>query len=92
MLANMRLARRWLHRDDDRIPEAVKAQVADAVAISPPLAMLVLMREELRMLWTRTGVSVEALVADLQTWLRKAEDSDIGALQEFAMRLRSAHA
>ena len=33
-----------------------------------------------------------ALMADLQTGLRKAKDSGIGALQEFAMRLRSVHA
>ena len=91
-LANMRMARRWLHRDDDKIPSEVKAQVAQAVAQSPYLAKLVAMREELRMLWTRTNVSAEQLVADLQSWLKKAEESGIAALQEFAIRLRSAHA
>jgi stearoyl-CoA desaturase (delta-9 desaturase) len=90
-LANMRLARRWLHRDDDKIPSAVKGQVAEAVALSPYLAKLVAMREELRLLWTRTGVSAEQLVADLQAWLRKAEESGIAALQEFALRLRAVH-
>ena len=50
------------------------------------------MREELRLLWTRTGVSAEQLVADLQAWLRKAEESGIAALQEFALRLRAVHA
>ncbi len=49
------------------------------------------MREELRQLWTRTGVSAEQLVADLQAWLRKAEESGIAALQEFALRLRAVH-
>ena len=88
-LANMLLARRWLHRDDDKIPHAVKGQVAEAVALSPYLAKLVAMREELRQLWTRTGVSAEQLVADLQAWLRKAEESGIAALQEFALRLRA---
>ena len=91
-LAQMRLARRWLHRDDDKIPQEVKADVAGAVAESPYLAKLVAMREELRLLWTRTGVSAEQLVADLQAWLKKAEDSGIAALQEFALRLRAAHA
>ncbi|MGZ5216005.1 MAG: DesA family fatty acid desaturase [Caldimonas sp.] len=88
--ANMLVARRWLHRDDDKIPQAVKEQVAEAVALSPYLAKLVAMREELRQLWTRTGVSAEQLVADLQVWLRKAEESGIAALQEFALRLRAA--
>jgi stearoyl-CoA desaturase (delta-9 desaturase) len=91
-LAQMRLARRWAHRDDDKIPPAVKADVAGAVASSPYLAKLVAMREELRQLWTRTGVSAEQLVADLQAWLKKAEESGIAALQDFALRLRAAHA
>jgi stearoyl-CoA desaturase (delta-9 desaturase) len=88
----MRVARRWLHRDDDKIPTAVKAHVADALASSPYLAKLVAMREELRLLWTRTGVSAEQLVADLQAWLKKAEESGIAALQDFALRLRAVHA
>ena len=61
-LANMHLAQRWLHRDDDKIPNSVRAQVAAAVAHSPALAKLVAMREELRLLWTRTNVSAEQLV------------------------------
>ena len=91
-LADLRIAHRWLHRDDDKIPQAVKAQVAQAVAVSPYLAKLVAMREELRQLWTRTNVSAEQLVADLQAWLRKAEESGIAVLQDFALRLRAAHA
>jgi stearoyl-CoA desaturase (Delta-9 desaturase) len=50
----------------------------------------VAMREELRALWTRTGVSAEQLVVDLQTWCRKAEESGIAALQDFSMKLRAA--
>ena len=50
------------------------------------------MREELRQLWTRTNVSAEQLVADLQAWCRKAEESGIAALQEFSIKLRAAHA
>jgi stearoyl-CoA desaturase (Delta-9 desaturase) len=91
-LENMLLANRWLHRDDDKIPMAVKARVALAIEHSPRLAKLVAMREELRQLWTRTNVSAEQLVADLQAWCRKAEESGIAALQEFALKLRAAHA
>ncbi|MEO7335325.1 MAG: fatty acid desaturase [Caldimonas sp.] len=91
-LANMRVARPWLHRDDDKIPTSVKAQVALAIEHSPLLAKLIAMREELRLLWTRTNVSAEQLVVDLQVWCRKAEESGIAALQEFALKLRSAHA
>ena len=91
-LANMELARRWLHRDADRIPNEVKAQVASAVEHSPRLAKLVAMREELRQLWTRTNVSAEQLVVDLQAWCKNAEESGIATLQEFALKLRAAKA
>jgi len=91
-LANMRLARRWLHRDDDKIPGELKAQLAQAVSSSPHLEKLLAMREELRQIWTRTNVSAEQLVLDLQAWCKKAEDSGIAALQEFSLKLRAAHA
>ncbi|MEY4563671.1 MAG: hypothetical protein RLZZ618_2948 [Pseudomonadota bacterium] len=91
-LANMRLAQRWLHRDEDKIPSHLKAQVATACAQSPALQKLVTMREELRQLWTRTNVSAEQLVVDLQAWCKKAEDSGIAALQEFSLKLKAAHA
>ena len=90
--AEMRLAKRWLHRDDDQIPQVVKPRIAQVVAQSPALAKLVAMREELRQLWTRTNVSAEQLVADLQAWCRRAEESGVAALQEFSLRLRAAHA
>jgi stearoyl-CoA desaturase (Delta-9 desaturase) len=90
--AEMRLAKRWLHRDDDQIPHVVKPQMAQAVAQSPALAKLVAMREELRQLWTRTNVSAEQLVADLQAWCKRAEESGVAALREFSLKLRAAHA
>jgi stearoyl-CoA desaturase (delta-9 desaturase) len=88
----MHLAQRWLHRDDDKIPPVVKPHMAQAVAQSPALAKLVTMREELKMLWTRTNVAPAQLVADLQAWCKHAEESGIAALQEFSLRLRAAHA
>ena len=89
---DMLLAKDWLHRDDDKIPLVVKPQLAQALGESPKLAKLVAMREELRGLWTRTNVSADQLVADLQVWCKKAEDSGIAALQDFSLKLRSAHA
>jgi stearoyl-CoA desaturase (delta-9 desaturase) len=89
-LKQMRVAQAWLHRDDDKIPQGVKPSLAAAMGESPQLAKLVAMREELRALWTRTGVSAEQLVADLQAWCRKAEGSGIAALQEFSLKLRAA--
>ena len=89
---SMLQAKAWLHRDDDKIPQGVRVELAQALGDSPRLAKLVAMREELRALWTRTNVSVEQLVADLQAWCHKAEESGIAALQEFSRKLRAAHA
>jgi len=91
-LANMRVARRWLHRDVEKIPGHLQAQVADAAAASEKLGKLVAMREELRALWTRTNVSAEQAVADLQAWCKQAEESGIEALREFSFKLRAAKA
>jgi stearoyl-CoA desaturase (delta-9 desaturase) len=91
-VANLRIARRWLHRDVEKIPGHLQAQVADAAATSPELSKLVKMREELRGLWTRTNVSAEQAVADLQAWCKQAEESGIEALREFSFKLRAAKA
>ena len=90
--AQMLAARRWLHRDADKIPHTVKSELEQAVGQSPVLAKLVAMREELRQLWTRTNVSADQLVADLQAWCRRAEDSGIASLQDFSRNLRAAQA
>ena len=45
-LANLRLVKRWLHRDADQIPTSMKPQVALAIEHSPLLAKLIAMREE----------------------------------------------
>jgi stearoyl-CoA desaturase (Delta-9 desaturase) len=85
-------ARRWLHRDEDKVPADVKPQLALARAEHPVLDKMVTMREELRSLWTGTHASREQLAADLQAWCRRAEESGIAALRDFSVKLRSAHA
>jgi stearoyl-CoA desaturase (delta-9 desaturase) len=88
----MRLAHRWLHRDAEKIPAEVQASVANACDQSPELSQWVTMREELRALWTRTNVSAEQLVVDLQAWCQKAEASGIASLRDFALHLRAVRA
>ncbi|MDG5974793.1 fatty acid desaturase [Hydrogenophaga taeniospiralis CCUG 15921] len=85
-------ARRWLHRDDDKVPAEVKPQLALARAEHPVLDKMVTMREELRALWSSTNATREQLASDLQAWCRRAEESGIAALRDFSIRLRSAHA
>lgn len=88
----LKAAKRWLHRDDDKVPAAVKPQLAQVRADHPVLDKMVTMREELRALWSCTNSTREQLAADLQAWCRRAEESGIAALRDFSIRLRSAHA
>ncbi len=90
--AVIRAARSWLHRDAEKIPQAVAAQLAAARAASPVLDKMVVMREELRQMWLNRSHTREQLAADLQGWCQRAEASGIAALQEFSLRLRSARA
>ncbi len=87
--ADLRLAERWLHRDACKIPESLRPRVDAACQASPVLSKLVAMREELRALWTRTNVSAEQLVSDLQGWCQRAEASGIAPLMEFSQVLRT---
>lgn len=89
-LGPMKAARHWLHRDDDKVPAAVRPQLALARAEHPVLDKMVTMREELRALWSSTTASREQLAADLQAWCRRAEESGIAALRDFSIQLRSA--
>jgi stearoyl-CoA desaturase (Delta-9 desaturase) len=86
---NLKIAKRWLHRDADKIPASFKINIANVCAQNPRLAQWVAMREELRQLWTSSNTSVEQLVMDLQNWCRKAEESGIAALREFSLKLRA---
>ena len=91
-LGQMKVARHWLHRDDDKVPVAVRPQLALACAEHPVLDKMVTMREELRALWSSTTATREQLASDLQAWCRSAEESGIAALRDFSVKLRSAHA
>jgi len=82
----------WAHRDEEKVPAAVVADLAAARKVLPALDKMVVMREELRQLWLNTALSREQLVADLAAWCRRAEDSGIAALRDFSVKLRAAHA
>lgn len=88
--AVIKAAKRWMHRDQEKVPAAVAAYLAKARAASPVLDKMVTMREELRQMWLNTSVSREQLAHDLQAWCHRAEESGIAALREFSLRLRAA--
>jgi stearoyl-CoA desaturase (delta-9 desaturase) len=91
-IALLKIARRWLHRDDDKVPPALRPRLLQARAQHPVLEQMHAMREELRTLWLSTSRSREQLAADLQAWCQRAEASGIAALREFSLRLRSVQA
>jgi stearoyl-CoA desaturase (delta-9 desaturase) len=89
-LSMIKAANKWLHRDEDKVPQSAVPDLAKARAASPVLDKMVTMREELRHLWLNTSVSREQLLADLQAWCRRAEASGIAALRDFSLMLRAA--
>ncbi len=88
--AMIKAAKRWMHRDEEKVPAAAAPQLAQARAVSPVLDKMVTMREELRQMWLNTSVSRDQLAKDLQAWCQRAEESGITALREFSMQLRAA--
>ena len=91
-LSVLRVANRWLHRDDDKVPAMAKSHIAQARADHPVLDKMVVMREELRQMWLTTTASREQLATDLQAWCHRAEESGIAALRDFSMKLRATRA
>ncbi len=89
--AMLKAAKRWMHRDADKVPASEVPALAKARAASPMLDKMVTMREELRQMWLNTTVSREQLTKDLQAWCLRAEESGIAALREFSLKLRAAH-
>jgi stearoyl-CoA desaturase (Delta-9 desaturase) len=88
----LKAAKRWLHRDAEKVPAVALPQLAQVRAAHPALDKMVTMREELRQLWLNTSQSREQLTADLQAWCRRAEESGIAALRDFSISLRAARA
>ncbi len=88
----IKAARRWMHRDVEKVPVAVIVQIDLVRAASPILDKMVIMREELKQMWLSTNISPEQLALDLQEWCYRAEVSGIRALKEFSLKLKSVQA
>jgi stearoyl-CoA desaturase (Delta-9 desaturase) len=89
-VALLEQARRWLHRDDEKVPANVKPAIEAARMASPVIDKMITMRAELQALWLSRTATREQMQADLQAWCKRAEDSGIAALQAFSIRLRAA--
>ena len=85
-------AKRWMHREDEKIPSAIQSLLSEAKGALPLSSTMVAMREELKSLWLNTHRNREQLTQDLQAWCQRAEASGIEALKEFSTRLRAVRA
>ncbi|EEA02117.1 fatty acid desaturase [Burkholderia sp. H160] len=84
----MRGARSWFHKEEAGLNEPQKLQLPQIFANSQKLKTYIDMRNELAAMWERSNASREQLLAQLQDWCHRAEQSGFKALQDFAMRLR----
>ncbi len=71
-----------------RLSEAERSRLAEALKNSKALATAVAMRHELAELWGRSSASRSQLVSQLQDWCHRAETSGVVPLAEFSQRLR----
>ncbi|MBV6305994.1 fatty acid desaturase [Candidimonas humi] len=81
-------ARKVLKSGGEALEPAQRAEIDTAVADNQSLSTLVQMRRELIRLWESSSASSEQLLADLQAWCQRAQQSGIEGLEQFAYRLR----
>jgi stearoyl-CoA desaturase (delta-9 desaturase) len=81
--------RHWLLSEERSLLVREREALEAALAGSPALLKLLAMRRELKAVWSHSLASREQLVAQLQDWCRRAEDSGIAQLARFSRELRA---
>jgi stearoyl-CoA desaturase (delta-9 desaturase) len=84
----LRTARTWFHREEDVLDEKQRERLPELIGESRELRTYMELRKDLSAMWERSNASREQLVARLQDWCHRAEQSGIQALHDFAVRLR----
>jgi stearoyl-CoA desaturase (delta-9 desaturase) len=85
----MKTVKKWLHLDAADVPEQHRATLSEVLSNRKELFLAYNMRQELAALWSRSSLTKEQLVTQLQDWCHRAEASGIEALQQFSRRLRA---
>jgi stearoyl-CoA desaturase (Delta-9 desaturase) len=85
----MKTVKKWLHHDAVDVPEQHRATLSEVLSTRKELGLAYNMRQELAALWSRSSLTKEQLVTQLQDWCHRAEASGIEALQQFSRRLRA---
>lgn len=79
----------WLLSEERSLLAREREALEAALAGSPALLKLLAMRRELKAVWSHSLASREQLVAQLQDWCRRAEESGIAQLARFSRELRA---
>jgi stearoyl-CoA desaturase (delta-9 desaturase) len=88
-IPSVRRLKRWLSEDAvARLHERDRVTLARAMEKSKALSTIYAMRQELNVLWERSTESSEQLLARLQDWCRRAEESGIAPLAQFSLQLK----
>ena len=88
-IPSVRRLKRWLSEDAlAALHERERATLARALEKSKALSTIYAMRQELNGFWERSTESSEQLLARLQDWCRRAEESGIAPLAQFSLQLR----
>lgn len=78
----------WIGRGDQVLSEDQRAQIQKVLEDDGKLSTVVQMQVELSRLWESSSATSEQLLADLRTWVQRAQQSGIDSLEQFALRLR----
>jgi stearoyl-CoA desaturase (delta-9 desaturase) len=81
-------ARKWALKEEAGLDEPQRQQLPALFSDNHKLRTYIELRQDLAAMWDRSNASREQLLAQLQDWCHRAEQSGIKALQDFASRLR----
>ncbi|AJP47835.1 aminotransferase [Rugosibacter aromaticivorans] len=84
-----RVMKHLLGKDENSLPVAQHARLATLLEKSERLARVYAMRKDLEALWSRSAVTHDQLVKQLEAWITRAEQSGIRQMEEFSLRLRT---
>lgn len=85
---SLKRCRIWLSRSEEVLEPEQLAEVDSVLAQNQSLSTLVQMRRDLARVWESSSASSEQLLADLQAWCQRAQQSGNESLEQFAYRLR----
>jgi stearoyl-CoA desaturase (delta-9 desaturase) len=88
-MPSFRRLRQWFLADETALAETDRRRLASTLEQSATLKTAYAMRRDLAAIWERSNDSREELLARLQDWCRRAEASNVVALQHFSRRLRT---